>query len=691
MQIQCDVSGIGPGGSCSYCKFAGKVCVFVPVRVFDNAAGDTFVLTSVSGDISPDVLIHHAVEQPSSAAGSSDGLERSMSSAPLDARGESTLSHDSASQGKALTVDNVASLGSLPASDEKVRRVINRETVSRWARETREREQALNNTDLRHHVSSSKSDNFVEPVSADLIHSLSGSLRRESSIPVEALSHRSSRASSGSCNHLAPAAQSEDRDFPDVEQLVRDMSLDGNLSDNAASSGSCSDPGLAAQSEDETFPNIEQPFKDKDLDADRSDTSSTDTSSASSSELASTASLQEVEHPLSHMKIQIIFSLLEQYDSYRKAQNGQPSESKAAATSASGQGLQGKEGKRSKKRATDPDGVDDGSGSGGSPSKRRKTPGEDSMVHPWLACPFAKKDPFKYSDCLRKRLRRIRDVKQHLRRCHSRPIYCSICGETFRTEEDRDTHARLRSCQETQYRIDGITKAQQDKLTEKSPLKTSEEAQWLAMFAIVFPECQPPCSAYIDPDLSEETQSFRDYVTREGPAALLNHMRPNHVWNHQDEALVGKLLRDGLEILIRRWYRDRPPLEQAQTTVGQQLLPAASQILQTQTITPAIVPLAPAAAVFTAEVPARVDDDFPSAQYGLHSLWAPSSTDFAFFDFGDDPLCDPAYLPSLDTGPSSTALSADMDGAPGPSSRPRPTFAYGHVRGDMEHFGMAKA
>lgn len=58
-----------------------------------------------------------------------------------------------------------------------------------------------------------------------------------------------------------------------------------------------------------------------------------------------------------------------------------------------------------------------------------------------LACPFQKRDPLKHQKCLAMSLQRIKDVKQHIFRCHMNPdYYRASCYEVFDTVDDRDNH-----------------------------------------------------------------------------------------------------------------------------------------------------------------------------------------------------------------------------------------------------------
>lgn len=59
-----------------------------------------------------------------------------------------------------------------------------------------------------------------------------------------------------------------------------------------------------------------------------------------------------------------------------------------------------------------------------------------------FACPYTKKNLVSHKGYCKYTLSRIRDVKQHLARCHRNSPYCSRCMGTFETEDERDDHIR---------------------------------------------------------------------------------------------------------------------------------------------------------------------------------------------------------------------------------------------------------
>lgn len=283
-------------------------------------------------------------------------------------------------------------------------------------------------------------------------------------------------------------------------------------------------------------------------------------------------------HPLSGCASQILNQLLAGFYLYRSANlppasekglnDSSPAQTVVTYKQRAGKRKQASRGKRKFRDEGDEGGDNaDDSDDERPPRRPKKARVLDPEVGKRLAfaCPFFKHNPATHGNCHRYRLKRIRDVKQHLRRCHRKPVYCPICGQIFEDEESRDAHTREATCERNQINIEGITEAQAKKLSEKPSAKMTEEAQWFAVFAIVFPAHGPPTSPYVDPSLSEETQAFRDYVTREGPTLLLERLQANHVnhaWNDEDNSFLCQLLGDGLEELASRWAGSRHPSDQ---------------------------------------------------------------------------------------------------------------------------------
>ena len=176
----------------------------------------------------------------------------------------------------------------------------------------------------------------------------------------------------------------------------------------------------------------------------------------------------------------------------------------------------------------------------------------------WLACPFAKQDPVRYRNCYRYYLGRIRDVKQHLSRCHGKPIHCPRCREIFEDEDLRDDHIKLAECSRNlEIEIEGISDKQRRELGQRVSPKMPEEQQWFAVFDILFSALPRPRSPYIDRDLSEQMSVFHDFYTSKGPELLLNFLESTGVvtWNLPQEERDLATFQEGIlgEGLLQIW------------------------------------------------------------------------------------------------------------------------------------------
>lgn len=125
-----------------------------------------------------------------------------------------------------------------------------------------------------------------------------------------------------------------------------------------------------------------------------------------------------------------------------------------------------------------------------------------------LACPFQKRDPSRHQKCFALSLQRIKDVKQHLFRCHMKPeYYCAVCYVVFDTADDRDRHSRWRGCEELDSpclpQFGGITEDQRKQLSEKSLRTMDVKQQWFQIWSVIFPDIEAPRSVYLGDCLEE--------------------------------------------------------------------------------------------------------------------------------------------------------------------------------------------
>lgn len=209
-------------------------------------------------------------------------------------------------------------------------------------------------------------------------------------------------------------------------------------------------------------------------------------------------------------------------------------------------------------------GTTDGSEpSSSQPSRKRSRMSDRKLT---LACPYTKKDSISYKSCYKYTLSRIRDVKQHLARRHRNPLYCPRCMDTFETEGDRDGHIREFSCPlRPSITFDGITESQRQQLAKKSAYNASEEAQWFAVFDILFPGHDPrPESPYIDRELLQDITLYQDFLTSNGPRILSEVLtrRGAITWNLPNEerdlaAFQQTVFEEGLHVIFNQWVARR--------------------------------------------------------------------------------------------------------------------------------------
>ncbi|OSS45483.1 hypothetical protein B5807_10132 [Epicoccum nigrum] len=191
---------------------------------------------------------------------------------------------------------------------------------------------------------------------------------------------------------------------------------------------------------------------------------------------------------------------------------------------------------------------DNGEGQGGdddgrNPQNTSPNIAEDGQKNClYLACPFVKRYPNRYHKCYSHTLKDVARVKYHLFRdkVHRLPIYCPTCSERFALEDLRDEHVRASNCtMKPQFKWEGITASQREKLNKRLPSTNSAADNWNAVYKILFPGDPLPDSPYIDTCLSRDLVAFREHALLTGPS----------IWNEILRARLPEHLRSSLEEL----------------------------------------------------------------------------------------------------------------------------------------------
>lgn len=187
-----------------------------------------------------------------------------------------------------------------------------------------------------------------------------------------------------------------------------------------------------------------------------------------------------------------------------------------------------------------------------------------------LACPFYKKDPVMHRNCF-KGVKRIRDVKQHLKRRHRQPIFCWRCGMEFGKEKERlREHARaadqcaIRGFQDP----DGITPQHEEALNRYSDRSTNEARQWYVIWDYCFPggpngkpPPERPSSPYVDEGLCEELSSFLEFCRRDAWRILATCDNPDV--NQAAFNIAEETLHTVFDVLREGWSAERVAFSQS--------------------------------------------------------------------------------------------------------------------------------
>ena len=183
------------------------------------------------------------------------------------------------------------------------------------------------------------------------------------------------------------------------------------------------------------------------------------------------------------------------------------------------------------------------------------------------ACPFFKRDPVRYMDCLTRKLTRIRDVKQHIERRHTQPWFsCPICYENFSSAQDRDDHIRSRCCVPGSPRaidsLDGVSR-ETLKLLKSRVSRTLAREQWYSVWDTIFSGIDRPDSPYLDSTIEEIIGIIRNLWEREAVQILSNFPKRKQIQSiDNDDAtqLISELLRD-LQVHSRKVIHEETPAE----------------------------------------------------------------------------------------------------------------------------------
>ncbi|CVK87827.1 uncharacterized protein FMAN_05332 [Fusarium mangiferae] len=179
-----------------------------------------------------------------------------------------------------------------------------------------------------------------------------------------------------------------------------------------------------------------------------------------------------------------------------------------------------------------------------------------------LACPFQIYAPDKYQKCLLiDDLQSIRDLKEHLFRCHSRPIHCLICYKTFNTLIERDNHVLSETCQKRDVGpLYGLNESQKSKLIRGDSWQFGERRCWYRIWSVIFPGSKNPPSPYLDRGLGLSISMMRDFWALHGSQCVSDCLEHEELTDDQGKSVQRVLYELALEDLLGEMVQEEDDL-----------------------------------------------------------------------------------------------------------------------------------
>ncbi|WQF77518.1 hypothetical protein CDEST_02532 [Colletotrichum destructivum] len=163
-----------------------------------------------------------------------------------------------------------------------------------------------------------------------------------------------------------------------------------------------------------------------------------------------------------------------------------------------------------------------------------------------LACPFFRYNAGRHTSCLNLKMRRIRDVKQHLKRRHSEPqYYCTTCYKVFTTESKWFQHVSDQSfvpCFPTDGRPDFVTARESQLLCAKASRNATLEDQWYSVWDKIFIGRQRPSHPFMRTVVEEVTSMMREFWQNEGDQIVKKFTESLHMQDGDEVRLKNVML-----------------------------------------------------------------------------------------------------------------------------------------------------
>ncbi|KAH7254227.1 uncharacterized protein BKA55DRAFT_539062 [Fusarium redolens] len=143
-----------------------------------------------------------------------------------------------------------------------------------------------------------------------------------------------------------------------------------------------------------------------------------------------------------------------------------------------------------------------------------------------FACPFYRKDPVRFLECINLRMVTISIVKQHLKRRHAANSHCSVCRKGFASSKVFEDHVREGSCSRSKISsLDSIPPHILDALKLRSDRRISSAAQWHEIWVLLFGESDSTPKPLLDGVVKEMTGIIRDIWSQDGNQIVSNYVQ----------------------------------------------------------------------------------------------------------------------------------------------------------------------
>ncbi|KAK5659711.1 hypothetical protein OQA88_922 [Cercophora sp. LCS_1] len=160
-----------------------------------------------------------------------------------------------------------------------------------------------------------------------------------------------------------------------------------------------------------------------------------------------------------------------------------------------------------------------------------------------LACPFSFFSPRPCTP-----LSSVPRLIDHLHTLHREPIYCPVCGDSFKTCHLRDDHVRMQACgYNEQFEADGLNNRCLEEIRDLDDPSLDEEGRWVRIWDVIYPEEEAP-SPWVTEGRGLEVVMIEDWWRAEGHRCVEEYLEERGEWDGEVVdamvAAIGSLWKD---------------------------------------------------------------------------------------------------------------------------------------------------